>query len=106
MLIVGVPIFPPGLDLARKHLVPLWDRFVGRRKHRGHLQAFSQQSFVAALERNCDIDIHAVRGFRIISGGVFRPLENFRWWWQFGRLTGRLAPGLCTEVQVVAVKRG
>lgn len=105
-LIVGVPIFPLGVHLLRKHLVPLWDRMVEPAKVRGHLQAFSLGSFVRELNRHarCHLDIRSMHGFRVISGGLLRPLENTRWWWQFGRITGRLFPGLCTEVQVVAVK--
>ncbi len=106
-LIVGVPIFPPGVHLMRKHLVPLWDQLVGTKKVRGHLQAFSLGSFVSTLKRNCccNLDVQSARGFRAISGGVLRPLENYRWWWQLGRATGRIAPSLCTEIQVVAVKK-
>lgn len=104
MLIVGVPIFPPGFDLLRRHLVPRLDKLVQKRKPRSHLQAFTLKSFLTALHRNCELTIDEARGFRIISGGVFRPLENYRWWWQFGRATGRLVPELCTEVQVVGVK--
>lgn len=104
-LIVGVPIFLSGLHLVRKHLVPRWDRLVGTKKIRGHLQAFSRQSFLAELRQHCNVELQEVRGFRVISGGPFRPLENCRWWWRFGREVGRLAPGICTEIQVVAVKR-
>ncbi len=103
-LIVGVPIFPPGVDLLRRHLVPRLDRLVKKKKPRGHLQAFSLKSFVAALEKNCDISIQETRGFRMLSGGFLRPLENYRWWWQLGRTCGRVMPSLCTEVQVVAVR--
>jgi SAM-dependent methyltransferase len=105
LLILGVPIFPRGVHLLRRHLVPAWDRLVGRRKPRGHLQAFSRLSFEAAIEKNCDVDIVARRGFRMISGGVLRGLENHRWWWQANCTLGRWLPGLCTEVQIVAVKR-
>ena len=105
-LIVGVPIFPPGIHLLRRSLVPMWDRVVGTKKTRGHLQAFSLGTFLRKLRRNGDVTIQSARGFRILSGGVLRPLENYRWWWQLGRITGRLVPGLCTEVQVVAVKKG
>jgi len=104
-LIVGVPIFPPGVDLLRRHLVPRLDRLVKKRKPRGHLQAFSLRSFVEALHANCEITVAETRGFRILSGGILRPLENHRWWWQLGRTCGRYAPALCTEVQVVAVKK-
>jgi SAM-dependent methyltransferase len=103
-LIVGVPIFPPGIAWIRRHGVPLWDRMVGRAKPRGHLQVFSKRSFLTAIERHCGVTVLDTRGFRIISGGWLRPLENSRGWWRFNRWLGRRVPGLCTEIQVVARK--
>jgi hypothetical protein len=50
------------------------------------------------------LEIEQVRGFRIVSGGPLRPLESYRWWWQFNRRLGARLPSLCTEVQVVAQK--
>src|SRR6516164_8926826 len=35
---VGVPIFLPPLHLVRRHIVPLFDRFIGRKRQRGHVQ--------------------------------------------------------------------
>jgi SAM-dependent methyltransferase len=105
LLIVGVPIFPEGLHLARKHLVPLTDRLFGVRKVRGHVQAWSLRTFVREF-RHCDeIEIRQKRGFRIVSGGVLRPLEFSRLWWQLNRRIGALVPGLCIEVQLVCRKR-
>ena len=46
----------------------------------------------------------AVRGFRIISGGLLRPLENYRWWWRFNRRLGELLPAACIEAQIIARK--
>lgn len=106
LMILGVPIFPSGVHLIRKHLVPQIDRAVGRRKVRGHLQAFSRASFEREIERHCDVEIVTARGFRTISGGLLRPLENLKWWWQLNRSVGAALPGLCTEIQVLARKRG
>jgi 2-polyprenyl-3-methyl-5-hydroxy-6-metoxy-1,4-benzoquinol methylase len=103
-LIVGVPIFPPGFDLVRRQVVPRIDKLIQKRKPRSHLQAFTLKSFLAALNRHCEVAIDDVRGFRVVSGGVLRPLENFRWWWRLGRATGRVVPELCTEVQIVGIK--
>ena len=105
LLILGVPIFPPGVHLLRRHLVPQWDRLVGRRKARGHLQAFSRASFERNIRDYCQADVLESRGFRMISGGLLRPLENQRWWWQMNRTLGATLPGLCTEIQVLARKR-
>lgn len=105
LLILGVPIFSPGLDQIRKHLVPVVDRLVGRRKPRGHVQAFSRGSFLRTIRRACgDVEFLETRGFRILSGGLLRPLENARWWWQLNCWLGRTVPGLCTELQVLATK--
>jgi SAM-dependent methyltransferase len=110
LLIVGVPIFPEGVHLFRKHLVPVLDRWFKLKKHRSHVQAFTLRTFRNLLascespENGC-LEFVTARGFRIISGGVLRPLENFRWWWKFNRWLGSLLPALCTEVQIVALKR-
>jgi SAM-dependent methyltransferase len=106
LLIVGVPIFPPGVDQVRKHLVPVWDRMAGVQKKRGHVQAFTKRTFVRALCRHADVEVRAVRGFRIVSGGMLRGLENYRWWWRLSRAAGALVPSLAIEIQVLAVKRG
>jgi hypothetical protein len=45
-----------------------------------------------------------VRGFRIISGGLLRPLENYRWWWRFNRRLGARLPAACIEAQIIARK--
>jgi len=106
LMILGVPIFPSGVHLLRKHLVPAFDKLVGTKKVRGHLQAFSRASFERAILKNCDVDILASRGFRMVSGGLLRSLENQHWWWRLNRQLGYTLPGLCTEIQVVARKRG
>ncbi len=104
MLIAGVPIFPHGTHLIRRHLVPVLDRLVRTKKKRGHVQAFSLRTFLEMLDRAGPMEASAVRGFRIMSGGPLRPLECFRWWWKLNCLIGRKIPGLCVETQVVAIK--
>jgi SAM-dependent methyltransferase len=101
-LVIGVPIFPPPLHLARKHLVPLLPAIV-RPDDSTHQQAFSLASFLREL-RKLPVAVEAVRGFRIVSGGLLRPLENYRWWWRFNRRLGELAPALCIEAQIIARK--
>lgn len=105
-MLLGVPIFTPLTQPIRQYVVPLWDRLVRTKKIRGHLQAFTRGSFLRAIEQHCDATVNQTRGFRIISGGMLRPLEDYRWWWQLNRTIGRWAPALCTEIQVVAVKNG
>lgn len=103
-LFVGVPIFPNGTQVLRKPLVALADSFRKTPKVRGHVQAFSLASFKRQLRRNTALEIKDARGFRIISGGLLRPLENHRFWWKFNRRLGHLVPNLCIEVQVIARK--
>jgi 2-polyprenyl-3-methyl-5-hydroxy-6-metoxy-1,4-benzoquinol methylase len=104
ILVIGVPIFFPPLHLARKYLVP---RLAGILRHpetASHLQAFSLFSFLPLLRAYPNLSIVKTRGFRIISGGLLRPLENYRWWWQLNRRIGELLPALCIEVQIILRK--
>ena len=101
---VGVPTFLPPLHLARRHLVPLLDRLTGRRHKRGHVQAFTLAHFKAALLAHSNLRFIEARGFRIVSGGPLRPLEELRGWWAFNRWLGATLPAACIEVQVVLEK--
>lgn len=104
-LFVGVPIFPPGLAAFRKYAVPQIDKVnPWAKKNRGHVQGFSQWSFVRELRRYTRLEVQSVRGFRVFSGGPLRPLENRRGWWKWNRWLGRKAPWACVEIQVVATK--
>lgn len=105
LLIVGVPIFPEGIHLFRKHLVPKLDRLLRVKKVRGHVQAWSLRTFLREFRDCGELEIQRRRGFRIISGGILRPLEFTRSWWRLNRLVGAVVPGLCTEVQLIARKR-
>lgn len=104
LMIVGVPIFPEGIHLVRKHVVPAVDKIVGLKKPRGHLQAFSKRTFIGAVTTHAPVKVISARGFRIVSGGLLRTLENQKWWWQFNRTAGKTLPSLCTEIQVLARK--
>lgn len=104
-LVLGVPIFPPPLDLIRKHVVPVADKLLPLKKSRGHVQGWSRGSFMRLVQRTCPgIRIDQTRGFRIVSGGLLRKLEHQRWWWRFNRRLGRAAPALCIEMQLLATK--
>ncbi|MHB0957324.1 MAG: class I SAM-dependent methyltransferase [Pirellulaceae bacterium] len=104
-MIVGVPIFPEGVHLIRKYVVPVTDRLLNVKKVRGHVQAWSKRTFLRMIHQLCpELVIERSRGFRVISGGVLRPLEYRRWWWQVNRAMGRIVPSLCIEVQVIARK--
>lgn len=105
-LIVGVPIFPDGIHLIRRWGVPLADRLTRRKKARGHVQAWSRRTFVREFLHHTKTELVDVRGFRVISGGLLRGLENYRWWWAANRAVGAWLPGICTEIQVVCRKPG
>jgi len=104
VLAIGVPIFPPPLHLVRKHVVPLLGSAFGHADTASHQQAFSLASFLRLLKRYPELKLIKTRGFRILSGGLLRPLENYAWWWRFNRCLGEALPALCVEVQVILVK--
>lgn len=104
LFIVGVPIFPDGAHLIRRHLVPILDRALKVKKQRGHVQAWSLRTFRREWGKCPNIRFENARGFRIISGGILRPLEFTRAWWRFNRAIGSAVPGLCTEVQLLGRK--
>lgn len=104
-LVVGVPIFLPPLHMLRKHVVPILDRAMHRRRHRDHAQAFSLRSFLRAMEAHPNLKLLLVRGFRVISGGLLRPLENYCWWWRLNRRIGELLPAACIEIQAIFEKK-
>lgn len=105
LLVVGVPIFTDGAHLLRRHLVPVLDRIFQPTRKRGHVQAWSLRTFRNEWKRHPELEIHETRGFRIISGGVLRPLEFTRAWWKLNRAIGAAVPGLCVEVQILGRKR-
>lgn len=106
LLVLGVPIFPHGVHWIRRHVIPIMDRLFRIKKVRSHIQAFSKRSFLQLLNAAGDVSISQSRGFRIVSGGVLRPLEYHRWWWRLNRTIGALVPSLCVEIQVLATKPG
>lgn len=100
MVVVGVPIFPPGLHRLRAPLVRLEDRVRGP-QNREHVQAWSLRAFLRDLRLLRSLEVQEARGFRIVSGGLLRPLEFREWWWRLNRRLGGWVPSLCVETQVV-----
>jgi hypothetical protein len=84
--------------------VPVFDKLIGSTCKRDHVQAFTLADFKAALLAHSKLRFVEARGFRIISGGALRPLEERRWWWAFNRWFGAALPAVCIEVQVVLEK--
>jgi len=103
LLVVGTPIFPPGLAFIRKHIVPPAYRLFGIEST--HIQAFSVRSLAKTVRRQERLNLCKTRGFRIVSGGILGLLEDSRWWWRLNPFIGRLAPGICTEAQIIAIKQ-
>ncbi len=94
LFVCGVPIFPEPIAKLRR-------RSVAKHGLRGseHIQTYSLRSIRRDVAPYFD-EVEA-RGFRIISGGLLRRLENHHWWYQFNRRLGRWFPGLCIEVQLL-----
>ncbi len=105
-LIIGVPIFLPPLHLVRKHVLPALFRLVPLRDLGTHHQAFSLASFLRELSRFPDLHVKQTRGFRVISGGLLGPLEQYRWWWHLNRRIGEMIPAACIEAQIILEKAG
>jgi SAM-dependent methyltransferase len=103
-LIIGVPIFLPPLHLIRKHVLPALFRLVPLRDLGTHHQAFSLASFLRELRRFPDMQVKKARGFRVISGGLLGPLEQYRWWWHLNRRIGQAIPAACIEAQIILEK--
>lgn len=101
LLIVGVPVFPPGVAWLRTHLQGL-RRADG---HHTHVGTWTAGALERLLRSTGELDVRTVRGFRSASGGLLSPLEDLRWWWRLNVAFGRALPSLCAEVQAVAVRR-
>lgn len=70
------------------------------------MQTFCKRSIIRRLEEQGSLEVEEVRGFRILSGGLLRPLENYYWWYRFSLWLGRIFPSLCIEIQMVLKHRG
>lgn len=104
IVVIGVPIFPPPLHLARKYLVPPLRHAFCPSSTANHQQAFSLSSLLQLLRGYPELTVVKIRGFRVVSGGLLRRLENYAWWWHFNRRLGELLPALCIETQIILVK--
>jgi SAM-dependent methyltransferase len=105
-LVLGVPVFLPPLHLIRKHLLPALLRLIPLRDLGTHHQAFSLSSFLREVRQVPGLELKEARGFRIISGGLLAPLENYRWWWRLNRRLGEWMPAACIEIQAIFQKSG
>lgn len=99
-LFAGVPTFPHGIHKVREVAQPTWDRYFPPGKIRGHVQSFSARKFLRLFRELTTLEPVGMRGFRFISGGPLRSLEDYQWWWRLSNAVGRAVPSLCTEIQV------
>lgn len=100
LLVVGVPIFPWGISQLRKLLVRVSMDWFG--VERSHMQTFDSRSIKRIIRAYDRFQIFNSYGVRMVSGGLISSLEHFFWWYRFNRWLGRTAPGLCTEIQILA----
>ena len=61
---------------------------------------------LTGLVRSAGLEVRDRRGFRLVSGGVLRGLEETEWWYELNRSLGRAFPAACGELQVLARKPG
>jgi SAM-dependent methyltransferase len=99
LLVLGVPVFPPGVTHLRRLGVRAAKRWFG--KDRSHVQSFSCGSIKRMVRAHGRFAISDCYGVRIVSGGLTSALEDCRWWYRFSRWLGRIVPSLCAEVQIV-----
>lgn len=104
LTVIGVPTFPPLVNLLRPPVV--WLREALFAKVEGHIQTFTARSIARRIAAAGLFEDVQVRGFRLLSGGVLAPLEDYEWWYRFNRRLGAAVPSLCIEVQVSARRRG
>ncbi|MDT8310410.1 MAG: class I SAM-dependent methyltransferase [Methylophaga sp.] len=98
LVIIGVPIFVSWFTSLRNLYIKY---FPGIFKWSGsdHHQTFSLDTIRQLLLEHGDFVEKEVRGFRILSGGILRPLENYHWWYKFQGNLGKKFPRITVEVQ-------
>lgn len=98
LIVIGVPIFPGWFTYLRNlYIRKLPETF--EKSGSGHVQTFSLKSIRHLLLRGGLVAEEKVCGFRVFSGGILRPLENYRWWYRFQGWLGQTMTPLAAEVQ-------
>lgn len=98
LLIIGVPVFTGPVASIRNTYIR-WFPGLFKKSGSDHHQTFSLRSIRRLLLGDGLAREDCVRGFRILSGGLLRPLENYYWWYRFNAWLGEQLPAYCTEVQ-------
>jgi SAM-dependent methyltransferase len=101
LLVLGVPNFPAPVIPLHRAFTRLRRRLVPDGHF--HVQSFSAHTLRIGVER-AGFSVRDLRGFRLTSGGITRPLEQRAWWYRANRRFGARFPALCIEVQVLATR--
>lgn len=98
LVVIGVPIFPGWFACMRNLYISKLAKEL-ERSGSVRLQSFSLKSIRHLLLDSGLATEKNVSAFRVFSGGIFRPLENYLWWYRFqGWLAQTMTP-MATEVQ-------
>ncbi|MGH7831702.1 MAG: methyltransferase domain-containing protein, partial [Candidatus Binatia bacterium] len=95
LIVIGVPIMPRCGVYLRK---------LFKNPDSEHVQSFTLKNLKSLLFSGGSLVELSTRGFRVISGGPLRWLENYEWWYRLNAKMGEIFPGLCIEVQIAAKK--
>lgn len=103
LVIIGVPIFVGFFASLRNLYIKM---FPGIFKWSGsdHHQTFSLGTIRELLLEHGGFVEKDVRGFRVLSGGIFRPLENYHWWYKLQGNMGKKFPAITVEIQFCLVQ--
>ena len=102
-LIIGVPIYICPIAWFRNLYIKMLPGTFKKSKSQ-HIQTFCKPSISRLIEANGILKIKDTRGFRIISGGILRFLENYEWWYKFNCKAGQIFSAFCIEIQMLVEK--
>jgi len=103
-LIIGVPIYICPVAWLRNLYIKMFPGIFKKSKSQ-HIQTFCKSSIRRLIEADGTLKIKDTRGFRIISGGILRFLENYKWWYEFNCRMGKILSSFCVEIQMLVEKR-
>jgi len=104
LIVVGVPVFPDSLANLRNFYIEKFPALF-EKSGSGHIQSFSMKSVRNLIAQHFgDFTELDARGFRVVSGGPLRWLEDYRFWYEFNCWLGRRIPSFCVEVQLLLKK--
>lgn len=104
LMIIGIPNCRPGLDWMPRLRYKHYSQRRGRKKG-AHCQFFTLMKLLNFLRQTLPgYIISDVRGFRVISGRDYLPLEDWHWFYKLSAWIGRQCPAITSEVNVVMRK--